>query len=239
MVECVADTGAQSNVWSLKQCKDMGFTQKDLIPVSSSMSAANKSRIDICGAILLKMRGNMGDGTEVTCSTMVYVSKSVNDFYLSYDTMIDLGIIPATFPSVGDAFTCADLNAAAGTSQSAATSPASVCTCPSRTAVPSRPTKLPFECTAANIRRMREWLLTQFATSTFNTCPHQYLPCMKGPPIEMHLDSAATPRVCHTAANVPIHWQEQVKADLERDVALGVIERVPYGEPVIWCHRMW
>ena len=23
-----------------------------------------------------------------------------------------------------------------------------------------------------------------------------------------------------------------------RDEALGVIERVPYGEPVNWCHRM-
>ena len=26
--------------------------------------------------------------------------------------------------------------------------------------------------------------------------------------------------------------------DLLRDEALGVIERVPYGEPVTWCHRM-
>ena len=61
---------------------------------------------------------------------------------------------------------------------------------------------------------------------------------MTGPPIEMHLDPTAVPRVCHTPANVPIHWHEKVKADLERDVALGVIEKVPYGEPVEWCHRM-
>ena len=46
------------------------------------------------------------------------------------------------------------------------------------------------------------------------------------------------PKVCHTPAPVPLHWQEQVKADLERDEAFGVIEKVPYGEPVTWCHRM-
>ena len=28
------------------------------------------------------------------------------------------------------------------------------------------------------------------------------------------------------------------KADLERDVHLGVIERVPFGDPVSWCHHM-
>ena len=37
---------------------------------------------------------------------------------------------------------------------------------------------------------------------------------------------------------VPIHWHDEVKADLDRDVRLGVIEPVPIGEPVTWCHRM-
>ena len=61
---------------------------------------------------------------------------------------------------------------------------------------------------------------------------------MEGPPIEMHVDPAATPKACHTAAIVPLHWQQEVYDDLLRDEALGVIERVPYGDPVTWCHRM-
>ena len=61
---------------------------------------------------------------------------------------------------------------------------------------------------------------------------------MRGPPVEIHLDQKAIPRVCHTPANVPLHWQDKVKSDLERDEALGVIEKVPYGEAVTWCHRM-
>ena len=45
------------------------------------------------------------------------------------------------------------------------------------------------------------------------------------------------PRAVHTTASVPIHWQDQMLSDLKRD-ALGVIDRIPYGEQVSWCHRM-
>ena len=57
-------------------------------------------------------------------------------------------------------------------------------------------------------------------------------------PVEIHLEDGVIPRGVHTAAPVPIHWQEQVLSYLKRDEALGVIERIPYDEPVSWCHRM-
>ena len=60
------------------------------------------------------------------------------------------------------------------------------------------------------------------------------LSCMSGPPIEMHIKDNVTPKAVHKAAPVPVHWQEQVLADLRRDEKLGVIEKVPYGEPVVW-----
>lgn len=236
-VECIADTGAQSNLWSWKKCKEMGFSEKDLIPVNSSLVAANKSRIDINGAIVVTLRGKKDDGSIVSCSTMVYISSSVHSFYLCHESMIDLGIIPYSFPTVGDTLK-QTISSIATDSGNPAPSGAHGCSCPRRETVPPRPSQLPVKCTPENIAIMREWLLKQFASSTFNTCPHQPLPCMVGPPIEMHLDSTATPRVCHTPATVPLHWQEKVKSDLERDVALGVIEKVPYGEPVTWCHRM-
>ena len=86
--------------------------------------------------------------------------------------------------------------------------------------------------------KMRDWLLEEFGSSTFNTCPHRPLPCMSGPPVEMHIKDNVTPKAVHKAVPVPVHWQEQVLADLRRDEKLGVIEKVPYGEPVTWCHRM-
>ena len=85
---------------------------------------------------------------------------------------------------------------------------------------------------------MKDWLLDRYSSSTFNTCPHRPLPCMSGPPMEIHIDENATPKVCNTPATVPLHWQQRVYEDLLRDEALGVIERVPIGVPVTWCHRM-
>ena len=42
----------------------------------------------------------------------------------------------------------------------------------------------------------------------------------------------------HSPIPIPLHWQDDVKAGLDRDVRLGVLEPVPIGEPVTWCHRM-
>jgi hypothetical protein len=48
----------------------------------------------------------------------------------------------------------------------------------------------------------------------------------------------AVPVAHHNPTPVPLHWQNVVKAGLDRDVKLGVLEPVPVGEPVTWCHRM-
>ena len=85
---------------------------------------------------------------------------------------------------------------------------------------------------------MKEWLINRYKSSTFNTCPHRALPCMEGPPVEIHVEPSATAKPCYTPANIPLHWQQRVYDDLLRDEAIGVIERVPYGELVTWCYRM-
>ena len=180
---------------------------------------------------------------------MVYVSDSVTGFYLSYDTMVDLLMINKDFPRIGS---CADDS---GGSSPAAVSPDHnnadgyvrelnagcidphedklSCDCAQRSSIPDRPTSLPFPPIPENNAKM---LLRRYAT--FNTCPHRPLPCMTGPPVEIHIDESSSPRTCHTAAPVPMHWQKRVCEDLLRDEALGVIEQVPYGIPVSWCHRM-
>ena len=112
------------------------------------------------------------------------------------------------------------------------------CSCPQREAAPPRPAELPFPCIPTNNERMRAWLLDRYASSTFNTCPHRVLPSMEGPPVEIHVDPATPPKACHTPAPEPLHWQQRVYDDLLHNEALGVIERVPYGEPTTWCHRM-
>ena len=83
---------------------------------------------------------------------------------------------------------------------------------------------------------MKEWLLKQYASSTFNKCTHAPLPEMSGPPMEIHLKDDAVPRRISNPSAIPMHWRDMVKEQLDSDVRLGVIEKVT--EPSQWCHRM-
>ncbi|KAK3710029.1 hypothetical protein QZH41_012419, partial [Actinostola sp. cb2023] len=247
-VPAIADTGAQSDLWSLDSYLACGFPLDGLQPISLSLSAANRSPISIEGAFFDKLATKSHSGEIATCHSMVYVSSSVKSMYLSYESLLNLGLLPHTFPSIDDDVNqqraprtapsvnaTREINDGYSTHHDAHDVP---CPCLLRQVAPQRPTKLPFPCIPENNVRMKAWLLEHYAASTFNTCPHRALPCMEGPAVEIHLDPTATPKASHTPANVPIHWQQRVYDDLFRDEALGVIERVPYGEPVTWCHRM-
>ena len=60
----------------------------------------------------------------------------------------------------------------------------------------------------------------------------------QAPPIEIHVDPSAKLVAVHTPASIPLHWQDKVHENLLRDEAVGILERVPHGEPTLWCHRM-
>ena len=112
------------------------------------------------------------------------------------------------------------------------------CSCPIRTKPPPLPTALPFPATDANRTALQNWILDRYRSSTFNTCECQTLPLMEGPPLELHVDPEAKPIAVLKPIPVPLHWQQEVKESIDRDVKLGDLEAVPVGEPVTWCHRM-
>ena len=231
------DSCAQSCLWSLRGFLRAGFNESDLIPVTLSLSAANHSRIEISGAVFVKLTRTSANGKEVSCSTTVYVSPAANGFFLSLGAMVDLGIVNRQSPlfpyeikpkndSADTLLSMQDSTLDKGDVQTVAES----CSCPQRGCVQDRPVSLPFAAIPENNTKMKAWLLDMFSSSTFNTCSHQLLPAMEGPPIKIHMDEDAKPRAFHTPATIPLHWQEQVHSDLLRDEALGVIEKVPYGD---------
>ena len=61
---------------------------------------------------------------------------------------------------------------------------------------------------------------------------------MAGPPIEIHVDPAATPVAVHTPASILLHRQEKVHEDLLRNAVLGILKKVPHNETTQICHRM-
>jgi hypothetical protein len=240
-IEVIADSGAQSCLWSKEEFLASGFSKRDLLPVRHT---ANLAPIKIVGAIFLRLSGTSADGEEFEAAVMVYISPDARSFFLSKDAMIQLGVIAPSFPQIGSA--AMPLKAAVNSSeldqprtrQYEETSINADCGCPRRCLLPGKPKRLPFECSPENSGKMKKWLLDRYASSTFNQCPHQLLPSMDGPPVAFHVEKDAKPVQLTTPAPVPLHWQEKVKQDLDRDVNLGVLERVPYGEPTEWCFRM-
>lgn len=48
--------------------------------------------------------------------------------------------------------------------------------------------------------------------------------------MRLMVEPDAKPVALHSSVPVPIHWQEEIKARLDQDVRLGVIEPVPISE---------
>ena len=147
-----------------------------------------------------------------------------------------LGIVPRNFPGVGQSQQpLAELSTCSAASESSMTA---ACECPRRQTPPLPPQGLPYPAIEDNRSKVEQWLLSHYKASTFNTCHHQPLRPMEGPPLRLMVDPDAKPVACHTPIDVPIHWRSDVKAGLDQDCSMGVIEEVSTGTPVTWCHRM-
>ena len=112
------------------------------------------------------------------------------------------------------------------------------CGCLLREESPAHPNKIPIAPNPENHAKLEAWIHNHYAASAFNVCPHEPLHTMSGKPLDITLKLDAVPSVVHCPIPVPHHWKRAVKADLDHDMALGVIEPVPQGMPTVWCSRM-
>jgi len=139
----------------------------DLSPATLSLNAANKSPIKIDGAFFANMVGASKTEKDVSCKSMIYVSRDVKTLYLSYDTMLDIGIINPGFPTIGEYSTTTQpslnshgtitedvITTSEGTICGATKDDGGICSCPKRTKIPDRPVNLPFPCSAENNKKM-------------------------------------------------------------------------------------
>ena len=103
--------------------------------------------------------------------------------------------------------------------------------------LPVKPTEMPFAPLEENIGRLEMWLLQHFSNATFNTKKIPF-PVMEGAPHHIHLKPDAKPYACQVPADIPRHWESEVKQMIDNDVANSVIKQVPQGEVTEWCARM-
>ena len=92
--------------------------------------------------------------------------------------------------------------------------------------------------TKCNIPALEAWIKEHFKESAFNQCRRQPWPITTGKPMRIHTKPDTKPYWCKKPTLVPMHYRQQVKANLESDVKKGILERVPDGEPDTWCSRM-
>ena len=223
-IEAVADTGCQTCTAGVDVIENL-CSEQYLIPTKHRIVGITDASLAIAGIVFLRIQTESGQETKQT----VYVSRNVSGLYLSESALKDLGVICDEFPHV------ATTRAA---SVQELTDVEEQCECAPRTTTPERPGEIPFAATPENIPRLKEWLLQAFSSSAFNTCTHQPLQMMTGSPAGIKFKQGTEPYAIHTPIPVPHHWKEQVKADIDRDVRLGIIEAVPQGTPTEWCSRM-
>ena len=261
--QAVFDSGAQMNITGVRQIEQMGYSRASLFPVSMGVEGANKQKIYIIGGIILQVIATNPDTNQrLSTYQLFYVSTQVSRTYLSRDCCEQLQTLPANFPTIGacppDMRTVGRdssnsvMASATGTTPSLGTSELSPCTntgvptqadqpchCPRRTLPPAATPTLPCEPTEENLPILKQFILDWFSSSAFNVCEHQSLPLMtENEPLRLFVDPAAKPIAIRTPSQVPLAWHNSVREGLERDVRLGVLERVPLNTPDTWCSRM-
>ena len=111
------------------------------------------------------------------------------------------------------------------------------CRCPRRRFA-DPPETLPMPATASNITALENWIKNYFKDSAFNQCRRQPWPMTTGKPMKIHTKPDTKPFCCKRPSTIPLHFRDQVRADIESDIKKGILERVPAGRPDTWCARL-
>lgn len=223
VIDVITDTGAQTCCAGPEMLEQLNMPRGYLVPTSHLSVGIDRKSLNIMGVALVAFK--RGD---VTAYHPLYITRGCQGLYLSLKAQKDLGILGQSYPD----------NV---TSTQAATreySKEEQCNCPRRQKPPPKPSEIPFPPTPENRGKIEQWIRDRYKSSAFNVCEHQPLPEMTGSPLDMHFEPGVKPTAFHTPIPVPHYWKSKVKADLDRDVRIGTIERVPQGTPTIWCARM-
>ena len=170
VLPAMADTGCQSCLAGVKVIHRLGLRQSDLIPVNLRMHAANNKGIKILGATVLRLTGKGTQGEPVETRQLTYVTDTSDKLFISREACIALGIISATFPTVGETqeghqhAMSATLQTDDGSVHSADSHSGltAACTCPRRQGPPPPPTKLPFAALEDNRGKLEQYLLDYY-----------------------------------------------------------------------------
>ena len=235
-IPALPDSGSQVLISGMDLVHSLGVKKHELIPVNQKLQGANNSSINLLGGLLLEISANDSTGNVVTTKQLCYIGDGVKHMLLSKSCCKELGILSQQFPTPGEnILKQVDVNKCEQVDPSDNTK----CSCPVREPPPPVPESIPYPPTEENIPKLKDWILEYYKSSAFNCCENQEIPLVhETVPMSLHVDPNAKPVAFHKPYPVPVHWKDKVKAGLDNDVKMGVLEKVPVGEPTRWCARM-
>jgi transposase InsO family protein len=209
-LEIFPDSGAEICIGGTCHLRALGVDAGKLIPCNKRITAVGGSSLICRGWIPV----DFSIGSSTTRQPL-YICDKVTRLYFGRKGCTDLSILPDSFPFPME--------------------PVNVCSA-SEPSVPERPTALPFAATEENVPRLKKFLIETFEKTVFSRgTPFRSMNC---PPAHIHLKDDAQPHAVHIPYTIPIHYRDEVKRQLDRDVEDGIIEPAPIGEPVVWCSPM-
>ena len=208
------DSGAGICLAGTKHLDQMGIKQTDLIPCKKTVMAVGGSTLTCIGWIKV----NFKVGEKSTCQPL-YVCEKVDRIYFSRIGCTEVNILPTSFPHPME-------------KEYEPKMQISAITAPSQRI---KPTVLPLPGKEENVGKLKDYLIKSFPKVFNRSTPFQEMKCK---PAHIHLTQNAIPSATHVPIPIPLHWKEEVKENLYKDVENGIIEPVPVGEPVTWCSPM-
>ena len=220
------DSGADICLAGSKHLVKLGIRTDELITCRKTITAV--------GGHVLKCRGCLVMEFNISGNTTrqpLYICDRVDRIYFSRKGCKEVHILPSSFPFPAQT----DVASIEPATPTHPMEPTTACTAP-EPVLPPRPTALQFTDTEENIPKLKQYLIEKFEDTVFSR--GTTFRSMNCPPAHIHLKDDAKPHAVHTPYSIPIHWRDEVKRLLDRDVEDGIIEPVPIGDPVVWCSPM-
>ena len=96
------------------------------------------------------------------------------------------------------------------------------------------PYRTSFQPIKENIMILEKWIIETYRSLVFNQCTCQVLLVVDSLPLlNLLVNPSVKPTAIHKPSQVPLHFMDEVREGLEKDVCLGVLESFPENTPLL------
>ena len=220
------ETGALVTITGKNLMKKMGLNNDILLRDNTRISATEGTSIKVWGFIPIKLRVKDKEGEVREANECLYFAEGILTTLVSLGALKNLGCVSKNFPYP-------ETESASSLTKRDEEKDEKEVMVKIRQPTPTGPEQILFPPTEENITKLKAWLVKKFLSSSFNTSSAP-LARMLGPPMKIHINMNTNPVAILKPIPIPHHWQETIKAELDRDCKLVIIKKVPMGVPIRW-----